>query len=165
MVGGFSYTIFQMGQDGRAAEDSGYGGGYGGYGGYGSDNDLDAIVGGFDDLELNFHAEEGVETRDTDDVRDGSESESAGDMTCAICLHSINLPDMAMVKGCDHLYCACCILQWTLHKSEASCVCPTCKRPFSYLLTYRALDGTLNDFPMEESVWSTSGEPSPNSAT
>ena len=152
MVGGFKYTIFQMGQDGRAAEDSGYGGGYGGYGGYGSDNDLDAIVGGFDDLELNFHAEEGVETRDTDDVRDGSESESAGDMTCAICLHSINLPDMAMVKGCDHLYCACCILQWTLHKSEASCVCPTCKRPFSYLLTYRALDGTLNDFPMEESV-------------
>lgn len=149
MVGGFKYTIFQMGQDGRAAEDSGYGGGYGGYG---SDNDLDAIVGSFDDLELNFHAEEGVETRDTDDVRDGSESESAGDMTCAICLHSINLPDMAMVKGCDHLYCACCILQWTLHKSEASCVCPTCKRPFSYLLTYRALDGTLNDFPMEESV-------------
>lgn len=158
-----------------------------GYSGYGSDDDLDTIVGGFDDLELSFHAGIGVETPerpettetggpdgvaeltnsaagsaseahvtcdacDTYDVRDGSESESAGDMTCAICLHSIDLPDMAMVKGCDHLYCACCILQWTLHKSEASCVCPTCKRAFSYLLTYRALDGTLNDFPMEESV-------------
>lgn len=28
-----------------------------------------------------------------------------GDMTCAICLHTIQLEDMAMVKGCDHMYC------------------------------------------------------------
>lgn len=30
--------------------------------------------------------------------------------------------------------------------------CPQCKQPFNYLLTYRALDGTLQDFPTEESV-------------
>lgn len=119
--------------------------------GYGSDNDLDAIVGGFDDLELNVRTEVDAVTPEHH-VCEERESESDGDMTCAICLHNIDLPDMAMVKGCDHLYCACCILQWTLHKSEATCVCPTCKRPFSYLLTYRALDGTLNDFPIEESV-------------
>eukprot|EP00889_Picochlorum_renovo_P003695 jgi/Picre1/30725/NNA_006086.t1 len=39
---------------------------------------------------------------------------------------------------------------WTLHKEKT--FCPTCKQPFSYLLTYRGLDGSLNDFPMEESV-------------
>ena len=154
--------------------------------GYGSDGELDAIVGDFDDLELDFRVDDDdvdvetperagtvnngagargvgviadpatnsttIEARLGHDADEDSDSESVGDMTCAICLHAIDLPDMAMVKGCDHLYCACCILQWTLHKSESSCVCPTCKRPFSYLLTYRALDGTLNDFPMEESV-------------
>jgi hypothetical protein len=30
--------------------------------------------------------------------------------------------------------------------------CPQCKAPFSYLITYRQLDGTLTDFPAEESV-------------
>lgn len=125
--------------------------------------DIDDIIGRFDDLELqnqdlsdhgkapacchvtpenNVHAVHGVE--------DDTGSESGGDMTCAICLCDIALENMAMVKGCDHLYCAFCILQWTLHKETP--VCPTCKQPFSYLLTYRALDGSLNDFPMEESV-------------
>ena len=123
--------------------------------GYGSD--LDAIVGGFDDLELERAASVTPErpsmTGLMSEYEEFNDSDSeSGDMTCAICLHNIDLPDMAMVKGCDHLYCAHCILQWTLHKSDAGCVCPTCKRPFSYLLTYRALDGTLNDFPMEESV-------------
>ena len=55
-----------------------------------------------------------------------------------------------MVKGCDHIYCAHCILHWALHKEQPWC--PQCKQPFSYLLTYRALDGTLSDFPVEESV-------------
>lgn len=30
--------------------------------------------------------------------------------------------------------------------------CPQCKAPFTALLTYRRLDGTLSDFPVEESV-------------
>jgi len=82
---------------------------------------------------------------------DEREEEShAGDLTCAICLCDIPLEDLAMVKGCDHIYCSYCILQWTLHKE--TCLCPQCKQPFSYLMTYRALDGTLNDFPVEESV-------------
>jgi hypothetical protein len=112
-------------------------------------SDLDALVGGFDDLDIEGDGRFEAHNDNSCEACYNSDSES-GDMTCAICLHSIDLPDMAMVKGCDHLYCAQCILQWTLHRSES--VCPTCKRPFSYLLTYRALDGTLNDFPMEESV-------------
>lgn len=43
-----------------------------------------------------------------------------------------------------------CILHWTLHKEAPWC--PQCKRPFNYLLTYRTLDGHLQDFPAEESV-------------
>ena len=39
------------------------------------------------------------------------------------------------------MYCACCILEWALHKEEPWC--PQCKQPFAHLLTYRALDGTL----------------------
>ena len=39
------------------------------------------------------------------------------------------------------MYCATCILHWALHKEEPWC--PQCKHPFSYLLTYRTLDGTL----------------------
>lgn len=77
----------------------------------------------------------------------GSES---GDLICAICLGDIALEHMAMVKGCDHIYCAKCILHWALHKEDPWC--PQCKQPFSYLLTYRTLDGRLTDFPMEESV-------------
>lgn len=72
------------------------------------------------------------------------------DLTCAICLGSIALADIALVKGCDHMYCAKCILHWTLHKEKP--YCPQCKQPFNYLFTYRALDGTLQDFPSEESV-------------
>lgn len=81
---------------------------------------------------------------------EGHTCEAEGDMTCAICLGEIPLEDLAMVKGCDHIYCAQCILKWTLHKE--TCLCPQCKQEFSYLMTYRALDGSLNDFPMEESV-------------
>ncbi|KAI3434680.1 hypothetical protein D9Q98_002744 [Chlorella vulgaris] len=74
----------------------------------------------------------------------------AGDLTCAICLNSIPLENMALVKGCDHMYCATCILHWALHKEEPWC--PQCKQPFAYLLTYRGLDGILHDFPCEEPV-------------
>lgn len=81
---------------------------------------------------------------------DSPRGSEPGDLTCAICLHNIELENLAMVKGCDHMYCATCILHWALHKEEPWC--PQCKQPFSYLLTYRTLDGTLQDFPSEESV-------------
>mmetsp|Transcript_36029 Transcript_36029/g.92083 ORF Transcript_36029/g.92083 Transcript_36029/m.92083 type:complete len:293 (-) Transcript_36029:132-1010(-) len=73
------------------------------------------------------------------------------DWTCAICLDSIALAETAIVKGCGHLYCVGCILKWSLVK-EDKVTCPKCKAPFNFLYTYRALDGTLNDFPQEESV-------------
>ncbi|KAL4433938.1 hypothetical protein ABPG75_000379 [Micractinium tetrahymenae] len=73
-----------------------------------------------------------------------------GDMTCAICLGSIPLENLALVKGCDHMYCATCILHWALHREEPWC--PQCKQPFDTLLTYHTLDGQLQDFPSEESV-------------
>lgn len=43
-----------------------------------------------------------------------------------------------------------CILHWADLREDSTC--PQCKKPFSRLLTYRMLDGTLNDFPSEESV-------------
>ena len=79
-----------------------------------------------------------------------SKASEAGELTCAICLGDIQLENMAMVKGCDHIYCAHCILHWALHKEHPWC--PQCKQPFSYLFTYRTLDGELSDFPVEESV-------------
>ena len=39
---------------------------------------------------------------------------------------------------------------WAVHKEPAWC--PQCKAPFSALLTHRKLDGSLSDFPVEESV-------------
>eukprot|EP00959_Pyramimonas_sp_CCMP1952_P137581 2879563-Pyramimonas_sp.AAC.1 len=36
---------------------------------------------------------------------------------CAICLEDIPFEDMAILKGCEHSYCACCILKWvTFHR-------------------------------------------------
>lgn len=43
-----------------------------------------------------------------------------------------------------------CILAWAVQKEPVWC--PQCKAPFTNLLTYRKLDGTLSDFPVEESV-------------
>ena len=37
-----------------------------------------------------------------------------------------------------------------MHKDPAWC--PQCKAPFSALLTHRKLDGSLSDFPVEESL-------------
>jgi hypothetical protein len=71
-------------------------------------------------------------------------------MTCAICLEQSKLDEVALVKGCDHSYCVNCILRWASQREDAWC--PKCKQPFQYLYTYRALDGTLHDFPMEESL-------------
>mmetsp|Transcript_20717 Transcript_20717/g.36967 ORF Transcript_20717/g.36967 Transcript_20717/m.36967 type:complete len:292 (-) Transcript_20717:299-1174(-) len=73
------------------------------------------------------------------------------DMQCAICLDTVPLAESAMIKGCDHLYCVGCILKWSLIK-EDKVTCPKCKSSFHSVYTYRSLDGTLNDFPQEESV-------------
>lgn len=73
------------------------------------------------------------------------------DSLCAICLHTPALEDIAIVKGCDHTYCVKCILTWALHKEDAGW-CPQCRIPFSRLITYRSLDGSLYDYPQEESV-------------
>eukprot|EP00891_Asterochloris_glomerata_P009667 jgi/Astpho2/9667/Aster-03930 len=70
--------------------------------------------------------------------------------TCAICLDRTPVEEVALVKGCEHSYCAKCILKWAVQRDN--CRCPQCKAPFQYLFTYRNLDGTLNDFPQEESV-------------
>lgn len=81
---------------------------------------------------------------------DAENSYGPDDMTCAICLEQIQLSNTAYVKGCEHAYCAKCILQWA--ELRDNCSCPQCKKPFSRLLTYRTLDGTMSDFPVEESV-------------
>ncbi len=72
------------------------------------------------------------------------------DMTCAVCLEQIQLENLALIKGCEHMYCLNCILLWSVSRDPA--FCPTCKGPFDYLICYRQLDGTLSDFPNEESV-------------
>ncbi|BDA47493.1 hypothetical protein COCOBI_10-3410 [Coccomyxa sp. Obi] len=86
---------------------------------------------------------------DQDDAAAGPDQE-ANDMTCAICLEQIPLEEMCIVKGCEHVYCGKCILAWAVQKEPVWC--PQCKAPFANLLTYRKLDGTLSDFPVEESV-------------
>eukprot|EP00798_Chlamydomonas_sp_ICE-L_P024887 gene24886-10552_t len=72
------------------------------------------------------------------------------ELTCAICLGQIPPADLAMVAGCEHLYCIHCILSWTLCKEEPSC--PQCKHKFQHLFVHRQLDGTITDFPIRESV-------------
>ncbi|KAK9819182.1 hypothetical protein WJX81_004272, partial [Elliptochloris bilobata] len=84
---------------------------------------------------------------ETEAVADSGE---AHDMTCAICLDTIALEELSIIKGCEHAYCSKCILAWAVHKDPPWC--PQCKAPFSRLVTYRALDGTLHDFPALESV-------------
>ncbi|EFJ51756.1 hypothetical protein VOLCADRAFT_103400 [Volvox carteri f. nagariensis] len=69
---------------------------------------------------------------------------------CAICLNTIELEDLAIIKGCEHEYCVNCILQWATCKEAPWC--PQCKKPFNYLYCHRLLDGTLSDMPVEESV-------------
>lgn len=53
-------------------------------------------------------------------------------------------------KNCLPLAAGKCILAWTVHRDPPSC--PQCKAPFTFLLTFRKLDGTMSDYPVEESV-------------
>lgn len=69
---------------------------------------------------------------------------------CAVCLSAIEPADLAIVKGCEHVYCVNCILQWALYRDAPTC--PQCKVPFNYLYTHKLLDGQLSDCPVEESV-------------
>ncbi|KAK9673590.1 hypothetical protein RND81_12G177300 [Saponaria officinalis] len=69
---------------------------------------------------------------------------------CAICLDSIELQETALVKGCEHAYCVNCILQWATYHEHPKC--PQCKHPFESLSVHRALDGSLRDYMIEESV-------------
>lgn len=79
------------------------------------------------------------------------EQQDGDELLCPICLDTPKLEDLAIVKGCEHVYCVKCILHWATHKEQEPW-CPQCKKPFNYLVTYRSLDGTLNDYPVEESV-------------
>ncbi|KAF8071339.1 hypothetical protein HT031_001423 [Scenedesmus sp. PABB004] len=94
--------------------------------------------------ELEQPAEEGDDAA----AEEAASDSSPDDMTCAICLERPELTDVALVKGCEHLYCVHCILQWALCREW----CPQCKAPFGYLLTHRQLDGAITDYLAEESV-------------
>eukprot|EP00195_Chlamydomonas_chlamydogama_P015326 CAMPEP_0202893988 /NCGR_PEP_ID=MMETSP1392-20130828/3459_1 /ASSEMBLY_ACC=CAM_ASM_000868 /TAXON_ID=225041 /ORGANISM="Chlamydomonas chlamydogama, Strain SAG 11-48b" /LENGTH=305 /DNA_ID=CAMNT_0049578513 /DNA_START=381 /DNA_END=1298 /DNA_ORIENTATION=- len=79
-----------------------------------------------------------------------SEVDTADELTCAICLGQPAPVDIAVLKGCEHLYCVNCILHWALYKETP--LCPQCKSPFNYLFVHRMLDGTVSDYAIEESV-------------
>ena len=64
--------------------------------------------------------------------------------------HVMVPPVLSSLTGLPLLPAAKCILKWAVQREN--CWCPQCKAPFQYLFTYRNLDGTLNDFPQEESV-------------
>ncbi|KAM3303613.1 hypothetical protein P3S67_014643 [Capsicum chacoense] len=70
---------------------------------------------------------------------------------CAVCLNKIVLQETALVKGCEHAYCVTCILRWATYKEEPTC--PQCKHPFEFLYIHRSLDGSLQDYMFEESVY------------
>lgn len=101
--------------------------------------------------------------------KDEAESRKNEEWTCAICLDSISMEELSLIKGCEHAYCTHCILKWAAFNAEktqqqqsrASCestvgnpdpVCPTCKHPFNTLVTARALDGTVRPHLEEESL-------------
>lgn len=69
---------------------------------------------------------------------------------CAICLDEIVLQETALVKGCEHAYCATCILRWVTYSQKPTC--PQCKHPFEFLNVHRSLDGSIHDYMFEESV-------------
>ncbi|KAM5584730.1 hypothetical protein ABKV19_004206 [Rosa sericea] len=69
---------------------------------------------------------------------------------CAICLDEIMLQETALVKGCEHAYCATCILRWVTYSKSPTC--PQCKHPFEFLNVHRSLDGSIHDYMFEESV-------------
>jgi len=69
---------------------------------------------------------------------------------CAICLDTIQPEETAQIKGCGHNYCVTCILRWASYLANPWC--PQCKHPFSSLFVYKALDGSMHDYMLEESI-------------
>lgn len=72
-----------------------------------------------------------------------------GSDVCAVCLQHIEPVETAIIKGCEHVYCATCILAWAAFKQPVP-LCPQCKLPFDYLFTYVSLDGEVSDLLLEE---------------
>lgn len=79
---------------------------------------------------------------------DGYEEQEEEGVMCAICHGNIQPNEVALVAGCDHAFCSPCILNWALQKSK----CPLCLTGFTHLWLYRRIDGTYNDYLIEESV-------------
>lgn len=46
--------------------------------------------------------------------------EGRSDWSCPICLNEVPFVETAIVKGCNHLFCTTCILNWVLFKQESS---------------------------------------------
>ena len=103
---------------------------------------------------------------------DGSEE----GVMCAICHGNIQPLQAAMVRGCEHPFCAGCILNWALQKVRRSLCqtsarpphllpptltccytplqarCPLCNIAFTHVWAYREMDGTYNDYLVESAV-------------
>ena len=82
------------------------------------------------------------------DVEAAGASDEDEGVLCAICHGSIKPQEAALVRGCDHPFCVGCILNWALQRPK----CPLCNTTFTHLWTYRMLDGTYNDFLVENHV-------------
>ena len=67
---------------------------------------------------------------------------------CAICHGNIQPMQAAMVSGCEHPFCAGCILNWALQKAR----CPLCNIGFTHVWAYREVDGSYNDYLVESAV-------------
>lgn len=78
-------------------------------------------------------------SRQADDLSDSS---SSGDETCekcAICLRLIKSQEVGSPEGCDHLFCAVCIIEW----SKTSNVCPLDRQPFTIILVRKNINGNV----------------------
>lgn len=82
------------------------------------------------------------------ELQQSSQSDDEEGIMCAICHGTIQPLDVALVRDCDHPFCTCCILNWALQKKK----CPLCQVNFSHIWLYRHLDGSFNDYLIEESV-------------
>lgn len=93
-------------------------------------------------------ASEEVESQVQAQLQEGSESGEEEGVMCAICHNNIQPLNVALVRDCDHPFCTCCILNWALQKKK----CPLCQVNFTHIWLYRHLDGSFNDYLIEESV-------------
>ncbi|GMH35597.1 hypothetical protein BSKO_03465 [Bryopsis sp. KO-2023] len=85
----------------------------------------------------------------TNECVDAQASVASGG-NCPVCMRDFDLVDMAMVPGCEHVYCVYCLIQWSAVKDP--CNCPQCKRKMESILCFRQLDGTVTDDMREEGL-------------